>query len=349
MLVRLASSVCALAILTLTGCGSFIENVESIEKVAGALSFQADPRSGDTADQRYKIALLGDSDAGRAKQLKRGDFGDNPKLQRVIDVCEPPRVTHYAFPAVGNIAGFVGSVGQLLFDRVFADIQGRIDALKSRGTASYSIRRAWDASSGIRWHDVNCIVIVRELTAAAHAKEKASADSKSAGGPIRMVTVFQRRKLLSNKRTASILAPVYVKVDRSVAETALATQAKKATIRLNVGIAMTALYSSKAGKAAVTEIYSIPFKPITAPLGEVAKTCDLWEPGVNQLDAGICDSASTLILDPPPGAAFDMRIVITETGTAVTEAEAATKALEALKKAAQPLATDLIKQVSARF
>ncbi len=347
----------------LGGCAPLIENLDNFEKITGALAFTPDPRSGDQADQETVLTIIPFSlDEGNRDEIAtlRGisQASGDGEFVSAMDVCAPPQ---RARKSSGNAllmdlfspASVIVAVGQLVVERVFAEIQSRIEKIKERNQSSYFVRRAWSPAKpdGPSWKQVHCLVVRRELTQKGVDELLKSGMSREQIRTLRMVLVLQRRPFQSKDGlSGSIIAPIYARVENSLAETGIASASLKARVRLGVSTVIKALTSSASGdsrKSPLTEVANISFRTIVAPLGERAKTCNAWKSDSDALIFPVCDLGTGLFADPPPGAPLHVNIIVTETGSAVSEAEAALASLEAVKKASKTAVTDLLTKITA--
>ena len=168
---------------------------------------------------------------------------------------------------------------------------------------------------------------------------------------IRTLIILQRMGLGSASARGTIWAPIYARVDRSVAETGIGSAENKAAVRLNINLALTTISPSAKGESGqVNEVLNASFQPIRAAFGEAAQVCDPWPKKTLKLSSHpICPQATTLSLDPPPGAPIYLTLVVSESGSALSDAEAAEKALQDIKNAAKPTVDGAISKLVAKL
>ena len=167
------SSVCLAIITSLAGCGPLVDSIDEVGIVASALSFTPDPLSGDkekseifllitprTVEGEFNIGLPPDADA---------------KLRAAVDACTPEvrpkriktmfdlgtnRIVSTSYLAL-NVPEAAIALGQIVVNQVYAELQGRVSAIKQRNKAAHVIRRAWSPATDIDWVNINCLIVAR--------------------------------------------------------------------------------------------------------------------------------------------------------------------------------------------
>lgn len=341
------------ACLSLSGCGSLVDNLGDIEKVAQVLSFQPDLNvSGDKYESTFAAALFTeDGDVNYAGKTDAIAIDDD-RLQTALDTCKvqklKSRVQAEALFGL-DVAGAIVALGKLVFQQAITEVGNRIKKIKADGIANYSIKGTW--ADAPEWRRVRCVGMQRILTAKGLKEAQKDAAPGKIVDRVRMTAVLQVHHFGNGDKGGYVVAPIYARVNYAMAQTGAGDAKTGPYVRLQIALILKTIAPDRVLRTStVAEGLNVSLAaPLKAEIGKPAETkcAALVSKPASARIYEVCDAATPLMAEPLTGTAKQMVLTVTETGTGVSDAEAASASLDAINKALTPTVASTLTQLTA--